>query len=88
MKKLLALLMAMTLMFTFFVVAEAEDGAYTRTSDWKVEIGSEHGGMWAVELAFTEITDCSGGVIALYDNTTGFKVIKKVDIAHKTEEKL
>ncbi|MBQ2941950.1 MAG: discoidin domain-containing protein [Clostridia bacterium] len=52
MKKLLALLMAMMLMFTFFVVAEAEDGAYTRTSDWKVEIGSEHGGMWAVELAF------------------------------------
>ncbi len=51
MKKLLALLMAMTLVFTFFVVAEAE-GAYTRTSDWKVEIGSEHGGMWAVDLAF------------------------------------
>ncbi|MDO5479508.1 MAG: discoidin domain-containing protein, partial [Clostridia bacterium] len=52
MKKLLVLLMAMTLMFTFFVVAEAEDGAYTRTSDWKVEIGSKNGGMWAVELAF------------------------------------
>ncbi len=52
MKKLLALLMAMTLIFTFFVVAEAEETVYTYSSDWNIEIGSKNGGMWAVSTAF------------------------------------
>ena len=52
MKKILSLLMAIMLMFSFFIVVEADEAAYVRTNQWKVEIGSKNGGMWAVELAF------------------------------------
>lgn len=42
-------------------------------------------GEWAVEPVFSQITDCSGGVIALYDKMLGHRIIKKVNIPSVTE---
>ncbi len=43
-------------------------------------------GEWMLEPVFSEITDCSGGVIAVYDKTLGHRIIKKVNIPPATEE--
>jgi len=43
-------------------------------------------GRWVVEPVFDEITNCSGGVIALYDEKTGYYILEKFKDPENTEE--
>ena len=51
MKKMLSMLLSIMILMSFIIVSKAED-AYAKGADWVIEIGSEHGGMWDVSLAF------------------------------------